>query len=199
MLAMPAANLVVASRKEMTDTYEQFSCRAAERIDTPLWETADGPSIDDELLAMQTGPLSKFRYLFVNLLLPAYDGVRHGYARLQGEREGVLIGLALELYRREHGNWPATLVELSPRWLPELPVDRITGEPLKYKIIDNRPVVYSVGVDRIDDGGKLPVGCEGDSANYPVSAPHEWKNVDATQHMKDQYYGDWVIWSIADE
>ena len=76
-------------------------------------------------------------------------------------------------------------------------MDRITGKPLRLKIVDDRPIVYSIGVDGNDDGGKLPNSCEGDATKYPVSSPYEWSNPDATQHMKDQYYGDWVIWSMA--
>jgi hypothetical protein len=38
--------------------------------------------------------------------------------------------------------------------LPAITADRVTGEPLKYRLIDNKPVVYSVGAGRIDDGGR---------------------------------------------
>jgi hypothetical protein len=193
MLAMPVTNMVVASRSEMTEMYERLTDRAQQRLETPLWEPADSPTIDDEIRAMQTGPLSKMRYLFVNLLFPGYDALRSRYTMSQGERDGVLIGLALELYHREHGKWPANLAELSPRWLPHIPVDRITGELLKFKIVDDRPIVYSIGVDGNDDGGMLPSACEGDATQYPVSALCEYPT--ATKHMKDQHLGDWVIWS----
>jgi hypothetical protein len=164
MLAMPAANVAVASRKEMTGLYERISDLALKRLDTPLWEIRNSPSLDAELLDMQQSPIGKFRYLFVNLLLPAYDAVLNRYATAQGERDGLLIGLALELYHREHGKWPTTLAELSPRWLPELPADRITGEPLKYKVFDDRPVVYSVGIDGDDD--QLLPASDADGAKY---------------------------------
>jgi hypothetical protein len=194
LLAMPATNMVVASRKEMTDMYLQFSDRALERLEKPLWETTDSPSLDDELLALHSEPFGKIRYLFVNLLMPAYDKVRSRYATSQGEREGVFIGLALELYHREHDKWPASLQELSPRWLPEVPVDRITGKPLKYLIVDDRPVVYCAGVDGDDDGGRLPDDCEGDATAYRVSPPSEIPSK-ATDLVRGRHDGDWVIWS----
>jgi hypothetical protein len=191
MLAMPAANVAVAPRKEMTDLYERISDIALKRLDIPLWEVRELPSLDEELASMQHGPFGKFRYLFVNLLLPAYDAVLSRYATSQGEREGLLIGLALELYHREHGKWPTTLAELSPRWLPELPVDRITGEQLKYKIVGDRPVVYSVGVDGDDD--QLAPSNEAGDAAYPKASPVGGligADKDANRN------GDWILWSM---
>jgi hypothetical protein len=191
MLAMPATNMLVASRKEMIGMYDHLTNRAQQRLETPLWETTDTTSTDEELLATQAGPLGKFRYLFVQLLLPAYDAVRNRYATSHGEREGVLLGLALELYHREHGKWPASLAELSPRWLPELPVDRITGKPLEYKIINDRPIVYSVGVDGDDDGGREP-NVELESGAYTAASPANSQPGPADNAAHD---GDWVIWS----
>lgn len=195
MLAMPATNALVASRKEMTDTYDRLAGRALELLENPLWETEDAPSIDDEAIQLQQEPFGEVRYLFVNLLFPSFEALRTSYVTAQGERDGVLVGLALELYHRENKQWPKSLAELSPRWLPELPVDLITGKPLQLKIVDDRPVVYSIGVDGKNDGGKLPVNCEGDPRRYPVSSASQWNNQDVTEHSKNQFYGDWVIWS----
>jgi hypothetical protein len=189
ILAMPATNMMVASRKEMTDTYDRFADRALQQLETPLWETEDVPSVDEEALQLAEGQINKLRFLFVNLLLPAFDALRTRYVTSQGERDGVLIGMALALYHREHGQWPATLAELSPRWLPALPVDRITGEPLRLKIVDDRPIVYSAGIDTDDDGGRLPESCKEDGAEIQVGPP------DAA----NKYDGDWVIWSTVKE
>ena len=38
-----------------------------------------------------------------------------------------------------------------------MPADRITGDPVKYRLLGGKPVVYSVGVDRKDDGGTPPM------------------------------------------
>jgi hypothetical protein len=193
-LLLPAANMVVASRREMTDTFERVTCRALEKIETPLWEDRDSPSLDDEVRALENEPLGKFRYLFVRLLVPAYDSLRNTIAASNGEREGVLIGLALELYHREHGKWPASLAELSPRWLPTVPLDRITGEALHYKIVHDRPVMYSVGVDSDDDGGRTPKYYSERDLPYTVGPAYE-APPNAVQGFMDQYDGDWVIWS----
>jgi hypothetical protein len=72
-----------------------------------------------------------------------------------------------------------------PQLLPIVPADRITGEPVKYLLKSGQPVVYSVGADRKDDGGRytrdpqaaaswdldLTSASKGDWMLYPTLAP----------------------------
>lgn len=46
------------------------------------------------------------------------------------------IGLALKIYKCEHGKYPASLQELVPAILPEIPVDPLGGKPFGYKVKD---------------------------------------------------------------
>ncbi|MEI8248085.1 MAG: hypothetical protein WCI51_19775 [Lentisphaerota bacterium] len=46
------------------------------------------------------------------------------------------IGLSLKIYKCEHGKYPASLQELVPAILPEIPVDPIDGKPFGYKVKD---------------------------------------------------------------
>jgi hypothetical protein len=193
MLALPAANIVVASRKEMTETYLGFINTAVMKIDMPLVKQNDVPLPNEELLSDRAGLMGQFRYLFVRLMVPAYQMLWNKIANSEGQRDGVLVGLALELYHREHDAWPKTLAELSPRWLPDVPVDRITGDSLGYKIVDDRPVIYSIGVDRDDDAGRVPQRDMG-NPDVDLASPNHFQShpVDKTEHD-----GDWVIWSMA--
>ena len=184
------SNTVVASRKETTQTYERITGLGRLRIETPLWKQHELPP-DDDLLSDRAGMLDRRRFLFVRLMVPAYETLRNLVAATAGEQDGVLAGLALELYRRENGAWPEKLAELSPRWLPEVPVDRITGSPLHYKVVNERPVIYSVGVDRDDDGGRAPVGEDGE-ATPGLASPLHFQVEAVTDSTHD---GDWVIWS----
>jgi hypothetical protein len=193
MLALPAANMVVASRKEMTETYLGFINTAIAKIDMSLVKQNDVPLPNEELLSERAGLLGQFRYLFVRLMVPAYQVVWNKIANSEGQRDGVLVGLALELYRREHDAWPKTLAELSPRWLPNVPIDRITGDSLGYKIVNGRPVVYSVGVDRDDDGGRVPRG-NGGNSDVDLASPIHFQPRPVVGAEHD---GDWVIWSMA--
>jgi hypothetical protein len=177
--------MVVASRKEMTETYDRLTSVALANLELPHWKPA-ATSVEQELLAIEQNPLGRIRYLFINILFPAYDHLRNRVAMHNGEREGVLIGLALENYRREKGKLPDSLVELAPRWVPVAPIDRINGQPLKYKIVEERPIVYSVGVDGDDDGGL---------ANE-MASPWSYQGR-PTQPLTDQTHdGDWILWSL---
>ncbi len=69
-------------------------------------------------------------------------------------RDVARVGLALELYRSAKGEYPAKLDALAPEFLPELPPDPYTGKPLRYLRGEKGFVVYSVGEDLFDAGGR---------------------------------------------
>ena len=66
----------------------------------------------------------------------------------------ALIVCALERCRLERGEYPATLHELVPEFIPLLPPDPVTGEPMKYRPAGpGRFLLYSPGWDGKDTGG----------------------------------------------
>ena len=76
------------------------------------------------------------------------------------ERRMTAVSLAAQLYRADHGKWPASLDELAPRYLPVVPADPYAParEPLRYVLATgvlpggaDRPVVYSVYQNQSDD------------------------------------------------
>jgi ABC-type transport system involved in multi-copper enzyme maturation permease subunit len=69
-------------------------------------------------------------------------------------RAGI-AALATERYRRQFGQWPHTLDALVPAFLAEVPADPYDGKPLRYRRVTNGVVLYSVGADLTDNGGKL--------------------------------------------
>jgi hypothetical protein len=62
--------------------------------------------------------------------------------------------LAVERYRLARASLPETLDQLVPDYLAAVPVDPFDGAPLRYKRFDRSFLVYSVGEDGKDDGGK---------------------------------------------
>ncbi|MCD4823363.1 MAG: hypothetical protein K8S55_02045 [Phycisphaerae bacterium] len=68
--------------------------------------------------------------------------------------ELIGIALALAAYKAEKGAYPQKLAELSPAYLKTIPADRISGKPLIYKTRDKGFLLYSVGTNQLDDGGK---------------------------------------------
>jgi hypothetical protein len=62
--------------------------------------------------------------------------------------------LALHSYQSEQGHSPARLEQLAPQYLASVPSDPFSGRPLVYRPQGNNWLVYSVGEDGVDDGGK---------------------------------------------
>jgi hypothetical protein len=87
-------------------------------------------------------------------------------ARTDRESELLYLGqcrvarilLALRLYRNEAGVWPGSLREIESRVSPEALIDPPTGKPLVYRLTGDRVLVYSIGLNLIDDGGRLDSG-----------------------------------------
>ncbi len=65
----------------------------------------------------------------------------------------TVLAIAIERYRRSHGELPHSLEDLSGDYIDSIPVDPFTGENLLYGWDKESYVVYSVGPDRQDDGG----------------------------------------------
>ena len=77
-------------------------------------------------------------------------------ADAEARRRIVIAAIALERYRGKHGVYPGTLAPLAPEFLTTVPVDFMDGQPLRYRLTDDGHfVLYSVGLDCVDDGGKL--------------------------------------------
>jgi hypothetical protein len=66
----------------------------------------------------------------------------------------AITALALEQFRNQNGRLPQKLEELTPAFLAEVHDDPFTGVELLYRQLPKGYVVYSVGRDLIDDGGK---------------------------------------------
>lgn len=96
----------------------------------------------------------------------------------RGNLHGLLAAIELERYRLREGSYPASLgdVGMSPA-----PIDVISGEPLRYRRdADGSIVLYSVGIDRDDDGGRPP-------EDVTTATP-------LTRTTSDTADGDWVLY-----
>jgi hypothetical protein len=74
----------------------------------------------------------------------------------------LICDLAIRAYWLDHGRNPAKLADLVPDYLPEVPKDPFNGGQLVYRLAPNGYLLYSVGVNGVDDGGKNsgPTGLE---------------------------------------
>jgi hypothetical protein len=89
-------------------------------------------------------------------LFPAIGKTARSIATLQASIDLARVACALERYRLAHGQYPETLDALAPQFIGKLPHDIINGQPLHYRRTDDGTLVlYSVGWNESDDGGKI--------------------------------------------
>ena len=62
--------------------------------------------------------------------------------------------LALRCYRAEQSHAPERLDQLMPRHIQHIPLDPFDSQPLIYRAQGTNWLLYSVGLDGVDEGGK---------------------------------------------
>jgi hypothetical protein len=69
----------------------------------------------------------------------------------------VVTAIALQRYNLRHGSYPDSLQELVPELRKDSPADFMDGKPLRYRRTDDGHfVLYSVGLDCMDNDGAMP-------------------------------------------
>lgn len=97
--------------------------------------------------------------LFGSMLTPEVFGSQlqsdyESMKRIDTVGDGVRIMLALRAYRDARGEFPQSLGDLSPQWLDPVPVDPFSAEEFLYDRRGDDYILYSVGYDGEDDGGR---------------------------------------------
>ena len=122
---------------------------------------------------------SKYRFSVVTTLLNlrqlnmAFVGRGTGFlgraAEAESYRRLLVTALALERFRVKHAHYPAGLDELAPEFLKQPPIDFMDGRPLRYRLgVDGRFVLYSTGLDGVDDGGMIAKPMNPTRADFAV-------------------------------
>jgi hypothetical protein len=69
-------------------------------------------------------------------------------------RRLLMTELALRCYQSEHGRGPERLDQLAPKYLQQIPTDPFSEQTLIYRAQGTNWLLYSVGPDGVDEGGK---------------------------------------------
>jgi hypothetical protein len=93
-------------------------------------------------------------HILLHIMMPALSRVTTISVRIIAHLRTARAGLAIERYRLASGELPDTLEELVPTYLEAVPKDPFDGKDLRYKKLETGFVVYSIGEDGNDDGGK---------------------------------------------
>jgi hypothetical protein len=125
----------------------RFLTEAIEIAKQPL-HRQDAPLKELEATLGEAPPLA-------GLVLPACLKVRMAFQRCQAQVRCALTAVAVERYQLAHHNWPKRLADLRPALLEKIPTDPYDGKPLRYRRLADGVVVYSIGPDRVDNGGVI--------------------------------------------
>ena len=188
--AQPLLMQVSLPRKDLVKIVNRFMDQWEILAQAPLRQSASAAwAAEKELMSWRSSLWLQARYFPVTWLMPPGFSYLEMAERQLGDRDGLVTAIALELYHRHHGHYPATLQELAPDLLPQVPADRITGDPVHYHLVDGKPLIYSVGADRVDDGGRILDG------HGPSYAAAEWA---AEWHLplSDAPKGDWILYPL---
>ena len=100
---------------------------------------------------------------FSHILPPGLDSILKQQYRALALRRMAAMALAIRLYQLDHGQRPESLSDLVPRYLEALPPDPFAadGRTLGYQPNAVRPILFSVGEDGRDDGGKYVIDIDG--------------------------------------
>ncbi|QVL31274.1 hypothetical protein KIH39_20865 [Telmatocola sphagniphila] len=109
----------------------------------------------DESFKVSRG-MFQAKTLLTNLLFPSVSKI---YQRSEPRRKALLrctlLSIASERFRLANKRWPKSLEELVPKFIEKIDVDPYTETPLKFLTLRDGIVIYSVGEDRLDDGGAV--------------------------------------------
>lgn len=154
----PAIMLQAKSRRQTQEAIDQLFAEAAQRHRGPLhsWEQEDQRQGRTKQSNLGNDNSLMSHFSIPNVVFPAFEMCDKAAERFCQLRDGTLTAIAIELYRRQHGAWPDHLEQLVPGYMPTVPLDRFTGQSLRYRLQDGKPLIYACGFDQQDDGGRGP-------------------------------------------
>lgn len=133
--------------------------------DWVAYETAGDTAARDRVLAvfdrLANDRLFRLRRVPLEMITPSLGNAGRIVKASRVERDALLVMLALERWRADRGAYPASLDELVPEQLSEIPADPFgNNAPLRYRLVDpdsddpwSAYVLYSVGYNGTDEGG----------------------------------------------
>ncbi|NIA13469.1 MAG: hypothetical protein GWP08_05265 [Nitrospiraceae bacterium] len=95
-----------------------------------------------------------FTRVFSSRMLPAITRIQQARAQNEAIADVARVGIALELYYQERGSYPEQLDAVASYLGGSVPADTLTGRPFHYTPQGDTFLLYSVGRNLTDEGGK---------------------------------------------
>ena len=158
-------------RRDVTNTIDKYFQEAKELLAKTPWQ------LHARGLTQKWDEIGKECFM-LKMIGPAHGSVGQLGWRVKTARLGLLTVLAVLRYEKEKGKYPEDLEELvAAGYLRKLPMDLYSDQPLVYRRTTENFILYSVGPNFIDDGGKYGTNKkgkqnlwaeEGDAVFWPV-------------------------------
>lgn len=181
-LGTPIASMVLADRDAMRAMADRCYADTHAYGAMPYGEMYE---YDSDLDRLADSTWMKFRYIPLFIYMPALSACYKTEAQGRFARDGLLIVMAAELYRRDEGAWPVAQEVMVPRYLPQVYVDE-SDEALRPLILrvdeDGGLMVYGRGLDGDDDGG--------------VRSGRPWMQLDYNYDDEAMPDCDWVLYPV---
>jgi hypothetical protein len=187
----PTSSRRFASRKRLTEKADELF----ERLDQCLESLGDDDSIkaiEQELAELPTS------FTPLKLLFPNAFTIQHATIRAKMSVDSARAALAVIRFQDDHGRWPDSLDQVVGDLLPAVPRDLLDGQPLRYQRRGEGFRIYSVGVNRVDDGGQAVM--LGEDGGFLADPRHEgsqedlWRLPTTDYNLNENYPGDWILW-----
>jgi hypothetical protein len=113
---------------------------------------------------------------------PNYRQLHRLYLRIGADKRGTLLLAALKRYKNKTGSWPDNLSQVEQLTTKENLIDPLSNGPFIYKLDKDGFLLYSIGLNGIDDHGKRErLDCS------QTTGPDEYKKTNIGAD-------DWLIW-----
>jgi hypothetical protein len=145
---------IIGSRADETKTWNKYFEEWAKVLGDDETPKAQASKQVDKIFSEVESREGGAKYAVIKELIPSVKP--WAIHRFNADRDGLRVMLALEVLRSQHARYPEKLDELVPAILPSVPKDPFDpAHPLRYrKDGDAKYLLYSVGYDGTDDGGK---------------------------------------------
>ncbi len=146
--------LMATSKSTLVNEYSNYMDRSISRAKVPY--------------AARPAPIALPTNSLVSVIVPVFEQAHFASVKSEVLNDLLLLSLALRAYQAEQGQPPRALSALVPRYLKALPEDPFAPDgKFRYRVERGRPLLYSIGPDATDDGGR-PVRGKRTSADPAV-------------------------------
>jgi hypothetical protein len=138
----------VLAAKKLVSTHEKIA--KLKEIRTALDQEYD----DGSVLSSRKARADRF---FAYLMKPI-GGItvvnsENTFAKIKVRNSQTYIAFALAGFKEKYNQYPKSLDELVPEFVPSVPIDEFSGTVLSYRKTDESFLIYSVGFNQEDDNG----------------------------------------------